>query len=186
MRLAAASLFIAGLTIVPLHAQSEAVQSERGATNAPPEKDLTGWQWANFLVLAAGLGYLGVRMGAPYFRTQSSLIGQHLEQARQRRLEAESRAAEVNRKLDNLGADIEALRGAVLREQAEQLERLKKQAEIEMDRVHINAAQQIEIASKQARLELQRYASRLAIELAEQRARARMNPGVQRACGRHA
>ena len=181
MKFLAASLFAAGLLATPsLHAQ-EAPAESKSASGAPAEKDLSGWQWANFLVLAAVLGYFGVKMGSPYFQGQAKSIGQGLDSARQQRVQAEIRANEVSRKLDNLGADIEALRKDVLGEQAAQSERMKKQAEIEMDRVHANASQQIEIAGKQARLELQRYASRLALDLAEQRVRNRMTPDVQRA-----
>ena len=177
-----ACLLFCGLVIAPcLYAQTETAKTEnQGSANAPPEKDLTGWQWANFLILAAVLGYFGVKMGAPYFRNQSQTIVQGLDEARQQKLRAEIRASEVNRKLDNLGADIEALRHNVLQDQAAQIERMQKQAEIELQRVHSNAAQQIEMASKQARLELQRYASKLALELAEQRARQRMTPDIQR------
>lgn len=159
---------------------SPAQAQEKPGPN-PPEKDLTGWQWANFLVLAAGLGYLGVKMGRPYFEGQAKQINEGLEDARQRRSVAEERAAEVNRKLENIGSEIELLCKNIREEQTAHANRMKRSAEDEIQRVHLNASQQIEMAGKQARMDLQRYASKLAIELAEQRARQRMTPEVQRA-----
>ncbi len=181
MKLLRAAILIGGLSAISsLHAQ-EPAKPEATSEQAAPEKDLTGWQWANFLVLAAGIGYLAVKMGSPYFRQQSKQITRGLEEARQQRIQAEIRSQEVTRKLDNLGSDIDSLRQNVLQEQAFQSERMQERAELELQRVHSNAAQQTEIAGKQARIELQRYASKLAVELAEQRVRARMTPDVQRA-----
>jgi len=178
VKFVATALFVCGMLLTPaMRAQSE----NNSAANAPSDKDMTGWQWANFLVLAGILGYLAVKLGSPYLRNQSQMIGQGLDEARQQRIQAEIRADEVNRKLNNLDADIELLCKKVFAEQAEHSARMRERAEMELERVHSNAAQQIEIASRQARLDLQRHASRLAIELAEQRARSRMNPEMQRA-----
>ena len=172
-----------GLSVSPaLRAQDQATQkaAEQNGPNKP-EKDLSGWNLANFLVLAALLAYLGAKYASPYFRNQSETLANGLAAAHRRKEAADQRSAEVDRKLANLGADIEQLRSSILHEQDAQVERMRKQAELERERIKINAAQQIDSAGKRARLELQRFASRLAIELAEQRARSRMSPGAQKA-----
>ncbi len=140
---------------------------------------MSGWEWANFLILGAVLGYYGVKLGKPYFEGQTREINSGLEEARRRRTEADQRSEEVQRKLDNLGVDIENFRATVLAEQDAQADRMRKQAELDLQRVQATAEQQIESIGKQARLELRRHASRLALELAEQRVRERMNPAMQ-------
>ena len=140
---------------------------------------MSGWEWANFAMLAAVLAYVGVKYGAPYFAGQTKQINTGLDEARRRRAEAEKRSEEVQRKLNNLGADIESFRATVLTEQAAQADRMRKQAATDLQRVQATAEQQIDSVGKQARLDLRRHASKLALELAEQRVRERMNPGLQ-------
>lgn len=178
---AAGFCFWAVVAVAPAHAQEkpDAGAERTGDAHNPPEKDLTGWQWANFLVLAAGLAYLGIKMGRPYFEGQAQQINRGLEEAQQRRAAADVRAAEVDRKLENIGGEIELLCKKVLEEQTAHAERMKQSADDEIRRVRANASQQVEMAGKQARLELRRYASKLAIELAEERARQRMTPEAQ-------
>jgi F0F1-type ATP synthase membrane subunit b/b' len=49
----------------------------------------------------------------------------------------------------------------------------------EVEATWANSSQQIETLGKHARLDLRRFASSLALELAEQRIRQRMNPAIQ-------
>jgi F0F1-type ATP synthase membrane subunit b/b' len=140
---------------------------------------MRGWQWANFIVLAGVLAYFGVKFGKPYFDGQTQIIRKGLDEARVRREEAERRSAEVQAKLNNLGAEIASFRQNVLAEQNMQAERMRKQAETDLLQVNASAVQQIETLGKHLRLDLKRYASRLALELAEQRLRSRMTPSEQ-------
>ncbi len=140
---------------------------------------MSAWEWANFAILAAVLAYFGVKLGKPYFAGQTKQINTGLAEARRRREEAEKRSEQVQRKLNNLGSDIENFRAAVLTEQAGQADRMRKQAELDLQRLQATAEQQIDSVGKQARLDLRRHASKLALELAEQRVRERMNPALQ-------
>src|ERR1039458_9167825 len=67
------------------------------------------WKWANFVVLAGALGYLIGKKGGPFFAARSVKIRKDIVEAGEVRKEAETRAAEVDRRLANLEAEIAAL-----------------------------------------------------------------------------
>jgi F-type H+-transporting ATPase subunit b len=123
--------------------------------------------------------YLGVKLGKPYFNGQTEALRKSLDEARQRREEAERRSEEIQRKIANLGAEIASFRQSVLTEQGVEAERMRRQAEEDLRHLETSSEQQIETLGKHLRLELRRHASKLALELAEQRIRDRMTPEVQ-------
>ncbi len=167
------------LSVAPMRADLKSSEKEAGKSTPVQENDLAGWKWANFVVLAAVIGYYGWKLGSPYFAGRTETIQHGLTEARRRSAEAQRRSDEVQRKLDDLGSEIELFRVSVLAGQAEQVERMRQQAALDNERIRANSAQQIETLGKNARLELQRHASRLALQLAEQRLRGRMNPEMQ-------
>jgi F-type H+-transporting ATPase subunit b len=174
----ACCVVVFGITASSIHAQINP-SAEARKPIAQEERDMSAWEWANFAILAAVLAYFGVKLGKPYFAGQTKQINTGLAEARRRREEAEKRSEQVQRKLNNLGSDIENFRAAVLTEQAGQADRMRKQAELDLQRLQATAEQQIDSVGKQARLDLRRHASKLALELAEQRVRERMNPALQ-------
>jgi F0F1-type ATP synthase membrane subunit b/b' len=56
-----------------------------------------------------------------------------------------------------------------------------RETQTEIARIHYQAGHEIESAGKQARLEVQRAAAKMAVELAEEKVRARMSPEIQSA-----
>jgi F-type H+-transporting ATPase subunit b len=140
---------------------------------------MEGWKWANFLLLAAGLGYLVGKNAGPFFATRSRQIRKDMVEADELRREAEARSAGVEAKLARLGAEIEALRREALEQQAAEAQRMEQQIAAEIEKVEHHSAQEIESAEKSARTELKRYAAQLAIELAEQRIRAAITPQTE-------
>ena len=68
------------------------------------------WKWANFLILAGGLGYLIGKNAGPFFAARSASIREDMENRLAQRKDAEARAADVERRLANMEADIAALR----------------------------------------------------------------------------
>jgi F-type H+-transporting ATPase subunit b len=137
------------------------------------------WKWANFLILAGGIGYLVQKHGGPFFDSRLKKISQSMTEAAALRKDAEARAAEVDRRLANLQADIAGLREESRKEAEAQTERVRQQALADIARVETNARQEIEAAGKAARLELKRYAGELALSLAERKIRERMTPETQ-------
>ena len=140
---------------------------------------LQGWKWANFLLLAAGIGYLIGKNAGPFFAARSQSISKDISESEQIRRDAEARAAEVERPLANLGADIAALRAESQREAQSETERLAAHAAAEIAKIEAHATHEIAAAQKAARMDLRRYAGELAVELAEQKIRARMTAATQ-------
>jgi len=141
--------------------------------------NLQGWKWANFLLLAAGLGYLIAKSGGPFFAARSQSISKDISESELIRRDAEARAAEVDRRLANLEADVAALRAESQREAESETERLAAHAAAEIGKIQAHATHEIAAAQKAARMDLRRYSGELAIELAEQKIRARMTPATQ-------
>lgn len=150
-------------------------QEKEGGESAATEM----WKWANFLVLAGGLGYLIGKNAPSFFAARSEQIGKDMAEARKERDAAEARAAEVDRRLAHLEAEIASLRDHAHEEAEAETQRLARHTAAEIAKIQAHAEQEIVSAGKAARLELKRHAAELAIGLAEQKIRARMNPETQ-------
>jgi F-type H+-transporting ATPase subunit b len=142
---------------------------------------MEGWKWANFAILAIGLGYLINKNAGPFFAARSQQISQDMVASQEARRQAEARAAEVDRRLAALDSEIAALRAESQREIQAESERWSRQTASEIAKIKTNAEQEIASAGKAARTELKRYSAELAVGLAEQRLRARMTAETQQA-----
>jgi F-type H+-transporting ATPase subunit b len=161
--------------VVPLAFASLAFAEE----SASGEKDLTGWKWANFAILAAGIGYLLVKQAGPYFAARSVEIQKGIEDAQKLRAEAEERAAAMDARLAILGVEVEAMRKASLEEASQEAHRFRQETAHEMAKIQANAEREISSALKAAQIELKRYSAQLAIDLAREKVRERMTPADQ-------
>ncbi len=143
------------------------------------EGGLELWKWVNFLLLAAGLGYLIGKNAGPFFASRSRKIREDMAQAEEVWKAAEARAAEVERKLAGLGAEISTFRAEAQEEAASETKRMRLQTAAEIARIKQHAEQEIAAAGKAARTELKRYSAELAIALAKQKVSARITPETQ-------
>jgi len=149
------------------------------AEGAAESGHLSAWKWANFLVLAGGLGYLAGKSAPAFFAARSMKIRKDMIDADELRRDADARAAAVERRLANLEAEIAALRAEAHKEERAEGERLRQHAASEMAKIQIHAEQEIAAAGKAARMDLKRYSAELAVDLAEKKIRARMTPATQ-------
>jgi len=159
--------------------EKPARQREDARKKEEEESRLAPWKWANFVVLAAGIGYLARKNGGPFFASRSLQIRKEMIEAGEVRKEAEERAAAVDRKLANLAGDLAKLRAESEQERQAEAERLSRHRDAERAKIQAHAERDIEAAGKAARLELKRYAAALAVELAEQKIRAGMTAQTQ-------
>lgn len=141
--------------------------------------DLTLWKVANFAILAGALGWAAVRKGGPYFRSRTTEIQKGIAEAARVRQEAEARAAEIERRIAGLAADVETLRRTSREEMAGEGERIQAETAQLLARISSQAEQEIASAGKLARRELRAYSVDLAIEIATQRVHDRMSPQTQ-------
>jgi F0F1-type ATP synthase membrane subunit b/b' len=137
------------------------------------------WRTANFVLLAVGLGYLAGKFGGPLLAARSEDVRRAKAEAQAVRRDAEEKAAAVDARLANLEADIAALRQGSEREIKAETERLEQSVAATLAKVEASLQREIGAATKAATLELKRHAAGLALELAEQKVRARLNPQTE-------
>ena len=143
------------------------------------EKHELELKWANFLILAGALGYLIGKHAGPFFAARSGSIRKDMVESQQQRQAAEAQAAEVDRRLANLEKELALLRGESQAEAQAENQRMAQHTAAEIAKIQAHAEQEIASAGKAARMELKRYSAQLAVELAEQKIRARMTPQTQ-------
>jgi F-type H+-transporting ATPase subunit b len=160
-------------------AEKEAGEHASEASGAGEHGGMEIWKWANFAILAGGLGYLAGKNAGPFFAGRTQQIRKEMIESGELRKQAEARAAEVDRRLSNLETEIAGLRTEAKREAEAETERLARHTAAELAKVQLHAEQDIAAAGKAARMELKRYSAALAVQLAEQKIRVRMNPDVQ-------
>ena len=180
-----ATLLLAGvltLTVACVIANAQEGGGEKsGAAKKEEHGEMTGWKWANFVVLAGGLGYLVAKNAGPYFAARSQTIRREMAEAEETRREAQERADAVSRKLAALQSEIDGMHQQSKAEAEAEAERMARRTAAEIEKVRAQAAAEIVAAGKGARAELKRHTAHLAASLAEQKVRARMNPGAQEA-----
>ncbi|HTQ57005.1 MAG TPA: ATP synthase F0 subunit B [Bryobacteraceae bacterium] len=137
------------------------------------------WGWANFLILAVGLGYVIKKNVGPYFAKRSLEIRKGIVEAEAAQAESDARVAEVDRRLAHLHDEIAALHQSARQEAEAEAERSRREAAAEMAKIQSHVAEEIAAAAKSARLELRRYSAELALSLAGQKIAARLTPETQ-------
>lgn len=138
--------------------------------------DLTGWKWANFILLALGLAYLVRKYLPPVFRSRSEEIQKGIREAQELKRDAEARAAEMERKLAALGEEIEKFSAQARSEMEQESVRIAENTQRQLEKLQKQAELEIETAGKVAQRELRAYAAKLALELAEARIRKMLDP----------
>lgn len=149
--------------------------SEGGEHAEPPVM----YKWINFAILAAGLGYVAVKSGGPALRGRAEEILDSLSAARRRSEETARKAAEMDRKMAGLQAQIEAVRQEAKQEMEREAGRIQAETAELLAKVEQHALQEIAAAGSAARKGLQVHAADLALSLARQKAQARLTPTVQ-------
>ena len=137
------------------------------------------WKWANFALLAAGLGYLIGKNAGPFFEGRTQQIKKDMLESAAARKAAEARAAEVEQRLASLESEIASLRAESETETKREAERLSQQVASDIAKIQAHSEQEIVAAGKTARVELKRYSAHLAVQLAEEKIRTRMKRPAQ-------
>jgi F-type H+-transporting ATPase subunit b len=160
----------------PAHGEAKGHEESKGGAH---HGGMEGWKWANFLLLAGGIGYLIGKNAGPFFAARSGQIRKDMAEAEEARSRSEARAAEIDRKLARLESEIDAMRREAAAQQAAEAQRIERQIAAESEKIEQHAGQEIEAAEKAARMELKRYSAQLALELAEQKVRTGMTRETQ-------
>jgi F-type H+-transporting ATPase subunit b len=137
------------------------------------------WRWANFGLLAIGIGYLLAKNMPPFFQSRTTEIQKDITDAQATKLAAEKRAAEMDTRLNALGADIEKFRVQAKIEMEQEAGRIRQETAHQIEKLQKQAEQEIESAGNLASRELSAYAAKLALDLAEQRIRTRLDASTE-------
>jgi F-type H+-transporting ATPase subunit b len=171
-----ATLFLGlGLCLAPLALGDESKGEKKGAMAEPS----MGWEWANFVVLAGLIVYMAVKQGGPFFNSRAAEIRKGIDEAEKIKADSNAKIAAINNKLGRLDAEIVSLRESAAGERRAAEQRLKDETQREIERIRVHADAEIETAGKSERIALQRYVALLALELAETKVRARLNPNTE-------
>ena len=139
------------------------------------------WKWANFGILAVGLGYLMGKTLPGVFSSRSTEIQKGISESQTMKQEAERRSAEMDARLAALGADIEKFRTQSAAEMQQEGDRISKETIELIKKIETQSAMEIETAGKTARRQLKEYAATLAMSLAEERLRTRLDGATESA-----
>lgn len=159
------------------HSAAAGHQAEEHA--AHEEKDLTLWKWANFAILAGLLGWVISKNAGPFFATRTSEIQKGISEAAAQQRDAEARAAAIQARLAGLQGEIENMRTEAQSELRAEAERIKAETQQMLAKIGAQAEQEIASAGKAARQELKAFSVTLAIQIAEQKLRNRMDDRAQ-------
>jgi F-type H+-transporting ATPase subunit b len=152
---------------------------EGGSHSEQEDSSQEIWKVANFIILVGALGFLIGKSAGPFFAARLRGIREDMLQGEEARKDAERRSAEVDLRLAHLDLEIADLRRNAQIESDQERERMTRQLAAEIGKVRTRAEEEIAAAGKTARTELKRYVAELAIGLAEQKIRARVNVDVQ-------
>lgn len=164
------------------HAQSPADRAANPAREDSAndnEGNLEIWKWANFVILAGILGWMIAKKAPAFFESRTAEIQHGIAEATKARQDAEARAAAMEARMSSLQAEIERVRADAKTEMTREMERIAKETERNIARIQAHAEQEVASAAKHAEKDLRSFTAQLAIELAEQRIRARMSTGTQ-------
>jgi F-type H+-transporting ATPase subunit b len=137
------------------------------------------WKWANFLLLAAGAAYLLNKHLPPYFKSRTGEIQKDISEAQATKQAADQRAAEMDARLNSLAADIETFRAQAKIEMEQEAARIRQETAHQIEKLQKQAQQEIESAGTLATRDLHAYASKLSLDLAEQRIRTRLDAATE-------
>jgi F-type H+-transporting ATPase subunit b len=153
-------------------------QEHEGGEEAAEERPVT-LLWVNFALLAVGLGVVLAKTLPKAFEARTASIQKEIKEAQALKADAEKRAAVVETKVASLGADIEKFKAEAAKEMAQEGERIRQETASQIQRMETQSAVEIESAGKAATRELRQYSAELALKLAEDRVRARLDAAAE-------
>ena len=133
------------------------------------EQAATAFTVANFIVLAALVGWFLLKTLPKTFRDRNTSIQKNLVDARTATEEASARLRSVEERLSKLDEQIAALRAQADKDSALDEQRIKASVEEDKQKILAAAEQEIAAATALAHRQLQQYAAELAIDQAQRK-----------------
>jgi F-type H+-transporting ATPase subunit b len=177
---AIASSLVAQESAEPAH-EEHAAEAPGEAGEHEAEEPSIIWKWINFAILTGGLSVIIAKTVPKALAARTANIQKDINEAQQIKRDAEARAAQMDARLKALGAEIETFRQRSTAEMQQEGERIRQETAAQIKKVEQQAALEIENAGKIAARELRRYSAELALKLAEERVRARLDASSEAA-----
>ena len=179
MRFFARNLLVAILLTATLPIAALAgEQREHAAQSGEPAEGAHEQTWlqtaakvANFAILAGVLAYFLKAPIASYLASRETQIRQDLVTAADMRAAATAQLAEIQKKLQSLPAELEALRTQGAADVRAEQARIAQAAAAERERLIEQTRREIEMRLRVARRQLTEHAAQLAVAVAEERIR---------------
>jgi F-type H+-transporting ATPase subunit b len=158
----------------------QAAAGDHAAQGAHEEGFLpTVARMANFAILVGILVYFLKTPLAGYLQSRSEHIRSELVQAAEMRRASESQLGEVNRQMQALPAELEALRARGSQDIAAEEARIRAAAEAERERLIEQMRREVEMQVRIAQTVLRNEVAELATQIARRRIEATMTPDDQ-------
>jgi F-type H+-transporting ATPase subunit b len=132
------------------------------------------WPTVNFVILAGGLWWFFKDPVATYMRDRHTSIRQDLVEAASVKSAAAAQLAEIDRKLQALPGEIDALKKRGVEEIAAEEQRIAAQAAAERDRLLEQTRREIDVQLRLAKRDLVEHAANLSVQLASDRLKQHM------------
>jgi F-type H+-transporting ATPase subunit b len=138
------------------------------------------WPTINFAILAGGLWWFFKDPVAGYLRDRHTSIRKDLVDAASVKSAAAAQLAEIDRKLQALPGEIDALKKRGAEEIAAEEQRIAAQAASERDRLLEQTRREIDVQLRLAKRELVEHAANLSVQLAGDRLQQQMTADDQK------
>jgi F-type H+-transporting ATPase subunit b len=168
-----------GLAFASYALPQEPPRSAETKQEAEQSDPLIWWKWANFVILAGGIGFMIAKVAPGLFAERSRFIGQAMFEAATAVRDAQTHATEIDSRFAALQTDIEELRRNAKAEMSAESERISRETELRLQKIQAQSMQQIGLIARSASDDLRKYSAKLALDLAEQRLRSRITQDTQ-------
>ncbi|MGQ9800077.1 MAG: F0F1 ATP synthase subunit B family protein [Candidatus Saccharicenans sp.] len=137
-------------------------------------------QVLNFVVLFGGLAFLLRKPLNDYLKGKAEQVAANLRQSEALKVESLQKLKQSQARLDNLEAEIGALREEAEKEASREKQMIRQEAEKEAQRLKRLAQEEIDALFRASLRELKAYAIDLSVALAEKRIREKLTPELHR------
>ncbi len=139
-----------------------------------------GWgetigRWINLLILFGGLTYFLKEPARQFFRNRKAELQKQIRRAEEARKAAEAKLAEAEERMQQLDAQLDAIRRQAQEEAGREKKRIREQAEEETKRIIAAARREIHNLGQSVRQDLKDYAAEIVVKIARDRLRNRMD-----------
>ncbi len=143
-----------------------------------------GWletlgRWVNLLILGGVLYHFAKAPLRDFLQNRNNEIRQGMAEAGAANHEAEAQLAEVEKRLEDLDAELARIREEAEQEAQVERNRLLREAERDGEKILATARREVDGLVRNAQKELREYAANLSVQLAEEQIRREMTEEAQ-------